>query len=69
VTIPDSYIGSKLEILVFPINEVAMPASDKKVSNIDLSFGGWEDMDETTDEICSDIRASRTFRNRNFDLL
>ena len=66
VPIPDRYIGTELEILVFPISEVFMPATKRKMSdNVDISFGGWADMDNTTEEICSEIRASRTFRNSN----
>jgi len=50
-----------LEILVFPVNEVCMPAIEKKTpNNVDLSFGGWADMDKTTEEICAEIRAGRT---------
>ena len=68
VPIPDKYIGAKLEILVFPINEVLTSNVEKKTSNIDVSFGGWADMEKTTEEICTEIRASRTFRNRDFDI-
>ena len=68
VAIPDKYIGAKLEILVFPINEVLTSKIEKKTTIIDESFGGWADMDKTTEEICSEIRASRTFRNRDFDI-
>jgi len=66
VPIPDKYIGTELEILIFPINEVLTPNVKKKTPAVDASFGGWEDMDKTTEEICSEIRASRTFRNRDF---
>jgi len=65
VTIPDGYIGTELEILVFPINEALVSKAKKKTPDIDKSFGGWADMNKTTDEICSEIRASRTFRNRD----
>ena len=65
VPIPDKYIGTELEILVFPINEIYAPKVEKKTLDVDSSFGGWADMDKTTEEICSEIRASRTFRNRN----
>jgi len=66
VPIPDKYIGTELEILVFPVNEVFVPAIEKKTpNNVDLSFGGWADMDKTTEEICSEIRAGRTFLNRD----
>jgi hypothetical protein len=64
VRIPDRYIGTELEILVFPLNEVLTPKSDQKKTNVDMSFGGWADMDKTTEKICSEIRADRTFRNR-----
>jgi len=66
VPIPDKYIGTELEILIFPVSEVSTPNVEKKTSDVDVSFGGWADMDKTTEEICSEIRASRTFRNREF---
>jgi len=67
VSIPDRYIGIELEILIFPINEVSATKLENTTSDIDLSFGGWSDMDKTTEEICSEIRTSRTFNNRNFN--
>jgi len=67
VPIPDRYIGTELEILVFPINEIFVSKAKKK-PDVDKSFGGWADMNKTTDEICSEIRASRTFRNRDHAL-
>ena len=36
---------------------------------VDPSFGGWADMDKTTEEICSEIRASRFFRQRDIELI
>jgi len=68
VPIPDKYIGTELEILVFPINEVFVSKTKKKTPDVDKSFGGWADMNKTTDEICSEIRVSRTFRNRDLTL-
>ena len=68
VPIPDKYIGTKLEILVFPINEIITCNTEKKEPDIDISFGGWADMDKTTEEICSEIRVSRTFQNRSLEL-
>jgi hypothetical protein len=68
VPIPDRYIGTELEILVFPINEVFVSKAKMKTPEVDKSFGGWADMDKTTDEICSEIRASRTFCKRDFVL-
>jgi len=53
--------GLQVEVIVFPINIV----TSSNVEKNDLSFGGWADMDKTTEEICSEIRASRTFRNRD----
>ena len=67
VPIPDKYIGTELEILVFPINEVSTSKIEKKAPDADVSFGGWADMDKTTEEICSEIRASRYFRNRDLE--
>ena len=66
VPIPDKYIGTELEILIFPINEVSTSNVRKRIPDVDASFGGWDDMNKTTEEICSEIRASRTFRNRDF---
>jgi hypothetical protein len=68
VPIPDKYIGTELEILIFPINEVSLSNVEKTTPNVDASFGGWADMDKTTEDICSEIRASRTFRNRGFGM-
>ena len=67
VPIPDRYIGTELEVLVFPINEV-FESNAKTELDVDISFGGWADMNKTTEEICSEIRASRTFRNRDLVL-
>ena len=66
VPIPDKYIGTKLEILVFPVNEVSISNIERATKDVDRSFGGWADMDKTTDGICAEIRASRNFRNRDF---
>jgi hypothetical protein len=66
VAIPDRYIGTELEIQVFPINEIF--SLKKRTPDIDTSFGGWADMDKTTEEICSEIRAGRNFRNRDLAL-
>jgi hypothetical protein len=68
VPIPDRYIGTELEVLVFPISEVLTSKAEMKTPEVDMSFGGWVDMDKTTEEICSEIRAGRTFRNRDFVL-
>ena len=68
VPIPDRYIGAELEVLVFPISEVLPPVTEMQTPDIDVSFGGWADMDKSTEEICSEIRTSRTFRNRDFVL-
>jgi hypothetical protein len=68
VAIPDKYIGAELEILVFPVNEVLTAKVKKASSDVDKSFGGWADMDKTTEEICSEIKESRTFRNRDISL-
>jgi hypothetical protein len=66
--IPDKYIGTELEILVFPVNDILTTDVKKKIPDIDESFGGWADMDKTTEEICSEIRTSRTFRKRDLIL-
>ena len=68
VSIPNTYIGTELEILVFPKNEISTSNPPKKMPNIDTSFGGWADMDKTTEEICSEIKASRNYRNRELAL-
>jgi len=69
VSIPDRYIGTELEILVFPVKEVSIFNFESKTSEVDHSFGGWADMDKTTEEICAEIKAGRTFRNRDFNLV
>ena len=63
--------GEQVEVIVFPVNrnQVSPYSVEKKTSDVDLSFGGWADMDKTTEEICSEIRASRIFRNRDIDFL
>jgi len=63
--IPDNYIGNELEITVFPVNEILTTTTKTETSNIDVSFGAWATMDKTTEEICSEIKSSRTFRNRD----
>jgi len=63
--IPDKYIGSELEILVFPVNEISVPNIEKGTSNVDVSFGAWATMDKTTEEICSEIKSGSTFKNRD----
>ena len=68
VPIPDRYIGRELEILVFPTNEVLASTPKIKTTDVDISFGGWADMNQTTEDICSEIKASRTFRNRDLAL-
>ena len=50
VPIPDKYIGTELEILVFPINEVSTSKIEKKAPDTDVSFGGWADMDKISEE-------------------
>ena len=69
VAIPDKYIGMELEISVIPINEVSNSKNEKNKQNIDLSFGGWADMDEfipekTTEQIITELRESRKFGTR-----
>ena len=69
VSIPDRYIGIELEILVLPTNEILTANTENKATNVDISFGGWADMDKSTEEICTEIRASRAFRNRELNLV
>ena len=64
--IPDTYIGTELEILIFPIRDISKSKLKNNKPEYDASFGAWADMDKTTEEICSDIRQSRNFRNREF---
>ena len=59
----------QVEVIVFPVNQITSSNVEKKASDIDLSFGGWADMDKTTEEICTEIRASRTFCNRELDIV
>ena len=68
IPIPDRYIGTELEILVFPVHKVSTFNVENKTPDIDASFGGWADIDKTTEDICSEIRASRTFRKRDIEL-
>jgi len=68
VPIPDRYVGVELEILVFPIKEVMVSNAKIYRQDVDTSFGGWADMDKSTEDICSEIRAGRTFRNRELVL-
>ena len=64
--IPDEYIGTELEIIIFPIREVFKSKINNKMLDSNASFGAWADMDKTTEEICAEIRSSRNFRNRDF---
>jgi len=61
--------GLEVEVIVFPINKVYPSNVKTKNSDVDISFGGWSDMGKTTEIICSEIRESRKFRNRNLDLV
>ncbi|MDR2065135.1 MAG: hypothetical protein LBP85_05435, partial [Prevotellaceae bacterium] len=55
--IPDKYIGTELEITVFPLKEISMAATEtEKEDRIDRSFGAWADMEGSTEEICAEIR-------------
>jgi hypothetical protein len=64
--IPDKYIGTELEITVFLLKEISIAtAGTEKEESIDYSFGVWADMTGSTEEICTEIRNSRTFRNRD----
>jgi len=42
-----------------------VPISEQIGIEVDPSFGAWADMEMSTDEICAEIRNSRTFRNRD----
>jgi len=44
----------QVEVIVFPVNQDTSSKVEKKTSAIDLSFGGWADMDKTTEEICQE---------------
>jgi hypothetical protein len=67
--IPDKYVGTELEIMVFPHEEISEIKPKKNVSgNIDLSFGAWADMDKSAEEICEEIRKSRNFRKTDIVL-
>jgi hypothetical protein len=68
VSIPDKYIGTKLEILVFPMDEVSLSGAVVETPDVDVSFGGWADMDKTTEDICAEIKSSRNFRNKDLAL-
>jgi len=69
VPIPESYVGTELEILVFPVTEVFVTGMNgNTVGSDDSSFGGWVDMDKAAKEVCSDIRAGREFRNMDVTL-
>jgi hypothetical protein len=65
VPIPDRYIGTALEVNVFPVIEIYTEKT-KAISSTstDLSFGAWSDMEKTDTDICADIRSSRYFSNR-----
>jgi hypothetical protein len=67
--IPDKYVGKKLEITVFSLNELSITNPGKEVvRDIDPSFGAWADMDKSTEELCTQIRSSRTFRKKEIVL-
>jgi hypothetical protein len=67
--IPDNYIGTELEIIVFPIMEIHTNKPEKKSNaTIDASFGAWADMEKSDEEICAEIKGSRKFRKRNISL-
>jgi hypothetical protein len=68
-SIPDIYVGKELEIIVLPHNETSMAKPKKEaIADADPSFGSWADMDKSTEEICNEIRNSRTFRKTDLTL-
>lgn len=64
-SIPDKYIGTALEISVFPVTEIY---TSRKKTKTDLSFGAWADMEKSDADICFDIRNSRHFSEREVAL-
>ena len=49
--IPDRYIGTALEINVFPVVEIYTGKENvKKSTSPDLSFGAWADMEKSDEE-------------------
>ena len=67
--IPEKYIGTALEISIFPIAEIYTENKIKKLSmSADASFGAWRDMEKSDTEICTDIRNSRNFGKREVAL-
>ena len=63
--IPEKYIGTALEINVFPVAEIYTGKIIKKKSaSTDASFGAWRDMEKSDTEICADIRNGRSFGKR-----
>jgi hypothetical protein len=67
--IPDVYVGKELEIIAFPHNEMFVAKPKKEViADADPAFGAWADMDKSTEEICAEIRSSRTFRKTGLTL-
>ena len=65
IDLPWATKGLKVEIIVLPVNQDTPSIVEKKTSDMDTSFGSWADMDKTTEEICTEIRESRTFRKRD----
>ncbi|GHT62062.1 hypothetical protein AGMMS50239_14400 [Bacteroidia bacterium] len=69
LSIPDNYIGTELEITIFPLVEIHANKPKKKANaTIDASFGAWADMEKSDEEICTEIRSSRKFRKRDISL-
>ncbi|MDR1938190.1 MAG: hypothetical protein LBQ73_06815 [Tannerellaceae bacterium] len=67
--IPDIYVGKELEIIVFLHDEISVVKPEKEVTGDgDPSFGSWADMDKSTEEICAEIKSSRSFRKTDLTL-
>ena len=68
--IPDKYVGSPLEINIFPLVEIHNGGGGNgiSISTDDLSFGAWADMEKSDEEICTEIRNGRYFRKRELVL-
>jgi hypothetical protein len=71
VSIPENYIGSEVEILVFPIGNVPAKKTKRKIADeVNHFFGIWKStQDESPEEIVDALRTARhnSTRTVSFD--
>jgi hypothetical protein len=58
VPIPDNYVGSEMEIILRPVEE---KAAEQPAISHDPTFGTWDDMDKSAEDIIEDIKGRKIY--------